>query len=133
MKKSDLEAAVRQYRGKVESASAFTDDKTALEMIELFPLWEVGIEVTKGKRWQYNSSLYRCEQSHTTQADWAPDLIPALWTKVSLEEWPEWVQPTGVQDAYEYGAKVSHNGKHWVSTYEGANVWEPGGYGWSED
>ena len=40
-------------------------------------------------------------------------------------------QPTGAQDAYAKGAKVSHNGKHWVSTADN-NVWEPGVYGWDE-
>ena len=28
-------------------------------------------------------------------------------------------------------AKVSHNGKHWISNADG-NVWEPGVYGWTE-
>jgi hypothetical protein len=30
------------------------------------------------------------------------------------------------------GAKVSHNGKHWISDVDN-NVWEPGVYGWSEE
>lgn len=37
----------------------------------------------------------------------------------------------GAQSAYAMGAKVSHNGKHWISTAD-ANVWEPGVYGWEE-
>ena len=37
----------------------------------------------------------------------------------------------GAHDAYEQGAKVSHNGKHWISDVA-ANVWEPGVYGWTE-
>lgn len=43
--------------------------------------------------------------------------------------WPEWVQPTGVQDAYLEGSHVSHNGKVWLSLTP-ANVWEPGVSGW---
>lgn len=131
MKKTDLDNAVKQYRGKVEVASSFTDDETALEMIELFPRWDVGLEVKVDERYQYNGDLYKCVQAHTTEEGWTPDITPALWTKVSLDEWPEWVQPTGVQDAYELGAKVSHNEKHWISTVD-ANVWEPGVYGWEE-
>ena len=49
----------------------------------------------------------------------------------STEEYPAWVQPTGAHDAYAQGAKVSHNGKKWVSTVSG-NVWAPGVYGWEE-
>jgi hypothetical protein len=70
-------------------------------------------------------------QAHTTQADWTPDITPAMWVVVSLDEWPEWVQPIGAQDAYAKDAKVSHNDKHWISDVD-ANVWEPSVYGWSE-
>ena len=47
------------------------------------------------------------------------------------EEWPEWSQPVGAHDAYSKDAKVSHNGKHWISNVD-SNVWEPGVYGWTE-
>ena len=70
-------------------------------------------------------------QAHTTQSDWTPDVTPALWVIVSLEEWPDWVQPTGSHDAYSKGAKVTHNSKKWTSDVD-ANVWEPGVYGWTE-
>ena len=66
-----------------------------------------------------------------SQADWTPDKTPALWTVVSLDEWPEWVQPTGAQDAYALNAKVSHKGDHWTSDYDN-NTWEPSVFGWSK-
>ena len=80
---------------------------------------------------QYNGVLYKCVQAHTSQANWTPDATPALWVVISLEEWPEWMQPTGAHDAYAEGAKVSHGGKRWYSTIP-ANVYEPGVYGWTE-
>lgn len=120
-----------EYRRKIETAAAQQSDELALESIELFPKWVAGISVAVGERYQYNGVLYRVVQPHTTQPDWTPDITPALWTVVSLEEWPEWVQPTGAQDAYMKGDKVSHNGKHWESTVDN-NVWEPGVYGWKE-
>lgn len=120
-----------EYRRKIETAAAQQSDELALESIELFPKWAAGISVSVGERYQYNGVLYRVVQSHTTQLDWTPDITQALWTVVSLEEWPEWAQPTGAQDAYMIGDKVSHNGKHWESNVDN-NVWEPGVYGWSE-
>ena len=120
-----------EYRRKIETAAAQQSDELALESIELFPKWEAGISVTAGDRYQYNGVLYRVAQSHTTQSDWTPDITPALWTVVSLEEWPEWVQPIGASDAYNKGDKVSHDGKHWVSDVDN-NVWAPGVYGWNE-
>ena len=93
--------------------------------------WHAGLRVTRKQILRFNDDLYRVNQDHTTQDDWTPDITPALFTKVSLDEYPEWVQPTGAQDAYNTGDKCSHNDKHWVSNLDG-NVWEPGIYGWSE-
>ena len=82
---------------------------------------------------QYNGLLYRCVQAHTSQESWTPEAAASLWTRIAdpAQEWPEWIQPTGAHNAYAQGAKVSHNGKHWISDV-GANVWEPGVYGWTE-
>ncbi len=55
----------------------------------------------------------------------------SLFVKVSIAEYPDWVQPTGATDAYNKGDKVTYDGKHWVSTAD-ANVWQPGVYGWDE-
>ena len=120
-----------QYRQSIERAAALQSDEAALENIYLYPLWEAGKEAALGFRWRYEDTLYKCVQAHITQADWTPDVTPALWTVVSLDEWPEWVQPIGASDAYNQGDKVSHNDKHWISDVD-ANVWEPGVYGWSE-
>ena len=106
-------------------------DEAALEAISLFPHWKEGEAVAVGDRKQYNGLLYKCIQAHTTQADRQPDITPALWVVVSLEEWPEWVRPTGAHDAYSKDAKVTHNGTKYTSDVD-ANVWEPGVYGWSE-
>ena len=115
----------------IKAARLTADDNTALTGIDLYPSWAVGIAVAKDSRYQYNGKLYKCVQAHTTQADWTPDVTPALWVIVSLEEWPEWVQPTGAHDAYSKGAKVTHNSKKWTSDVD-ANVWEPGISGWTE-
>ena len=80
---------------------------------------------------QYEGTLYKCVQGHTSQADWTPPVTPALWTAVSIDEYPAWVQPTGAHDAYSKGDKVTHNSKHWTSDVDN-NTWEPGVYGWTE-
>ena len=127
MKKSEAIA----FRRSIEQAAALQTDEAALENIHLYPSWVPDIPVVKDERYRYNDALYKCVQSHTTQTDWTPDKTPALWTEVSVDEWPEWKQPVGASDAYAQGDKVSHNDKHWISNVN-ANVWEPGVYGWSE-
>lgn len=120
----------KAFRAKIErAAAAVTEDATALDLIELFPAYKAGTAYVVGDRIRYGGKLYRVVQAHTSQADWAPDTLPALYTQITLDEWPEWVQPTGAQDAYPLGAKVTHNGKRWTSTVA-ANTWEPGVYGW---
>lgn len=123
----------RKLRQMIVKASASLADEDALQSIELFAPWADETAYAVDDRIRYDGILYRCVQAHTSQADWTPDATPALWTVVSLDEWPEWVQPTGAQDAYAKGDKVSHKDKHWISEVDG-NVWEPGIYGnlWSE-
>lgn len=130
-------ALARKLRQYIEKAALSLTDEDALDAVELYPAWKPDTSYTAktedapADRVRYGQTLYRCVQSHTSQDDWTPDITPALWTVVSLDEWPEWVHPVGASDAYSKGDKVSHNDKHWVSDVD-ANVWEPSVYGWNE-
>lgn len=119
------------YRSKIEAAASTMTDETALTAIDLFPAWAVGKAYVVSGRVRYNGKLYKCVQAHTGHADWTPDATPALWVAVSVDAWPEWVQPTGAHDAYNRGDKVSYNGKHYICTAD-ANAYAPGVYGWEE-
>ena len=121
----------KQLRALIEVLSDSLSDETALTGVELFPPWSVGKSYATGDRVQHEGTLYKCVQGHTSQADWTPPATPALWTAVSIDEYPAWVQPTGAHDAYSKGDKVTHSGKHWASDVDN-NTWEPGVYGWTE-
>lgn len=109
------------------------DDITASEHLDLFAPWTSRISYSVGALREYNGALYRCLQAHTSQDDWTPDAVAALWTKVANpnEEYPAWSQPVGAHDAYAVADTVSHKDKKWASVVDG-NVWEPGVYGWEE-
>ena len=92
----------------------------------------IGHFLPYGKIVCYGDALYKVIIPHTAQADWTPSEAISLFIKVSIAEYPEWVQPTGAHDAYNKGDKVAYDGKHWVSTAD-ANVWQPGVYGWEEE
>lgn len=117
-------------RRMIEKASASLSDIDALDAVELFPNWKAEIEYMVNDRVRYEDTLYKCLTAHISQATWNPADSPSLWVRVDdpQEEWPEWIQPVGSTDAYAKGAKVSHNGKHWISDVDG-NVWEPGAVG----
>ncbi len=128
-------ARAKALRRHIEKGSAALTDEEALEAVELFPLWEADHDYTKGNRVRWGGLLYRLvPETHHSQSDWPPDLTPAVWARVDDpgEEWPEWRQPLGAEDAYMAGAKVSHNEKHWINTYGDGNVWAPGVFGWTE-
>lgn len=126
----------RQLRPYIEEAAASLPDRDALEAVELFPVWAVGVEYTAGIRVRYADKLYRCEQAHTSQAGWEPPAVPTLWTEVAEPGTiPVWRQPTGAQDAYAKGDKVHYPdeaGAVWISDVDN-NVWTPGVYGWSKE
>lgn len=123
----------RQLRPIIEKAAESLPDEDALEAVELFPIWEPDTEYTTDERVQYGEKLYRCVQSHTSQAEWTPDATPALWTEVAKPgEIPVWKQPSGAQDAYMSGDRVWFPEKDttvYVSIVDN-NVWQPGVYGW---
>lgn len=108
-------------------------DEVALEFVALYPEWIAGESYTAGQRVKYKGMLYKVLQGHVSQADWTPDAAPSLYAKVlpgqegnePEEGYAEWVQPDST-NGYALGDRVSHNGKIWESTFNGANVWEPG-------
>lgn len=129
MKRSEL----YKIREMIEKAAISLGDEDALEAVELFPAWAEGKTYAVNDRVRYGDLLYKCVQSHTSQADWTPDATPALWTEVAKPgEIPVWRQPTGAQDAYMAGDKVHYpdaDGPVYVSTVD-YNTWSPETYGW---
>jgi len=129
----DYDQVIQAVKKFLSSETEELTDEDALSIAALYATWasKIGKAVSAGERLWYDGKLYKTVQGHTVQEDWTPDKTPALFTEVSIVEWPEWVQPTGASDAYMLGDKVSHNGSHWVSDYD-SNTWEPGVFGWSE-
>ena len=122
-----------KLRELIQQLSKNLSDSEALEGIELFPSWKTDTDYIYNDRIKYNGELYKMIQpTHHSQDDWTPDIAVSIWVKIDDPsiEWPEWKQPQGAHDAYKNGAKVSHNGKHWINTYGDGNSWEPGVYGW---
>ena len=120
-------------RALMEQTATTLTDEEALTGIELFPLWKVDTAYALNDRIRYESKLYKCVQSHTSQSNWTPDVTPALWTEVAKPgEIPVWKQPTGVQDSYMMGDKVHYptaNDAIYESTMD-YNVYAPDVTGW---
>lgn len=106
--------------------------------INLFDLWEPNTAYSIGDKVVYEGLAYEVIQAHTSQSDWLPNELPALYKlfyQTSTDDGtiviPEWKQPLGGHDSYNTGDLVFHKGKTWESSVD-ENVWEPSVYGWIE-
>lgn len=129
----EMEEVISAVKKMLASSTESLTDEEALEVAALYPTWSSKIdnEVSVGERLWYDGKLWKVIQAHTVQENWTPDVSASLFTEVSIEEWPEWRQPLGAQDAYMAGDKVSYNGSHYISDVDN-NTWAPDVYGWHE-
>ena len=92
-----------------------------------------GMPVT---RVRFNGELYRFIGTGTQvmQPGWNPVDAPSLWAKILPGQegsdviLGEWEQPDST-NGYKKGDRVIWNDHIWESTFDGANVWEPGTVG----
>ena len=129
---SILERA-RHLRAVIEEMATALGDEAAVENKELFKAWAEDTAYAVDQRVRYDGDLYKCLQTHTSQAAWTPTAAPSLWAKVLIPEpteIPDWEQPSST-NPYMQGDKVRHNGKVWESIMD-YNVFEPGVAGWVE-
>lgn len=131
-----MSSAVEQAKiihAAMQTMARTAPDEVVLSVPTAFDAWAADTAYEVGDVRRYDYTLYRCLTAHTSQEPWRPDISPSLWVRIDDPsiEWPDWVQPVGATDAYPMGAKVSHNGKHWVSDVD-SNVWEPGVAYWTE-
>lgn len=72
----------RDLFAALETLRAGATDNQALEAKYIYPVWKPNTAYTTAHRLLYGDSLYRVLQDHTSQADWTPDITPALYTVV---------------------------------------------------
>ena len=128
-----------QLRKALQMFAQSLGDEQAMEVATVFPAYKVGKAykanemVTYGYNGVGDPQLYRIIQDHTSQSDWKPDVTPALYTPIGLNEkgYPVWSQPTGAHDAYNKGDIVDYQGVLYESLIDG-NIYSPESYpqGW---
>lgn len=128
-----------QFRKVVQLFAGGLDEEKAQAVASIYDPYEVDHAYAVGNYFTYgvnnvgDPQLYKVVQAHTSQADWKPDQLPALYTPIGLTEtgYAVWSQPTGSHDAYNTGDIVSYEGKLYRSLIDG-NIWSPDAYptGW---
>lgn len=82
--------AAAQFRRALQLFAASLGEERALEISSVYPAWEpgrayaVGDYLTYGVNSVGDPQLYKTVQAHTSQEDWKPDGLPALYTPVGL-------------------------------------------------
>lgn len=75
-------------RRALEAYAKTAPDEQAATFPTLFEEWKVGEVVKPGDRRYYppTEKLYKVNegQGHTTQADWTPDVTPAMWSVIDV-------------------------------------------------
>lgn len=123
----------KAIREAMDYAGATLSEENALICVHLYRVWESGVTykadeyLTYGENNVGDPQLYKVVQEHTSQADWTPDSVPALYTPIGLDDkgYPVWSQPTGAHDAYNKGDIVDYKGTLYQSLIDG-NVYVPG-------
>ena len=129
--------AAEQFRKALQMFASSLSDEKAMEVATIYDPWAENRAYAAGEFFTYGQNgvgdpqLYKVVQAHTSQADWKPDMTPALYVAIGLDEqgYPVWSQPTGAHDAYNKGDVVDCDGVLWISEVDG-NVWKPGVNGW---
>lgn len=92
----------------VEARNGLTDEQ-AMAVPDIFPEFKMGVEYVIGDRVLYNGKVYKVRQAHTSQADWIPSAVPALFQLLNVTE-------SGTIDnpiPWENGL-VAENGKYYT-------------------
>lgn len=130
-----------QMRKALQMFAATLPEEQAMEIACVYSPWKPGKAYASGEYLTYgvngvgDPQLYKVVQSHTSQADWLPDVTASLYAPIGLDDsgYPVWSQPTGAHDAYNIGDIVNYNGVLYESLMDG-NTYSPEAYpaGWKQ-
>ena len=94
-----------ELRPMIEAAATSLPDSEAATAVELFPKWTYPVSYAVGDRAANGGKLYKCQQAHTSQADWTPDATPAMWVVIDVDHAGTIEDPIPASRGmeYEYG------------------------------
>lgn len=70
---------LKQLRDAAMLTAEDLPDEKAVKIPTMFEAWAPDTKYVTGDRRSYEDLLYKCRQDHTSQADWTPDVTPAMW------------------------------------------------------
>ena len=103
--RNDILEQAQEIRTSIDSVTGTMADADAAKNPMLFLPWEVDAVYEVGDRRRYDSKVYKCLQAHTSQADWALPVVPALWVVINTSSSGTIDEPIPASRGmeYEYG------------------------------
>ena len=85
--RTDILQQAQAIRESMDAAAIVLTDEQAAKAPRIYPTWAAGLTVKAGDRLYYPGTdrLYKVDSDHTTQTDWTPDAVPALYTVIDVE------------------------------------------------
>jgi len=82
---NDVRKRSQAIKAAIGEASAHISDETATLLPEsVFAAWAAGVSYKAGEVVVYGGERYRVAQAHTSQSDWLPPNVPALYGKLTF-------------------------------------------------
>lgn len=75
----------QKIANSITLATSYLDDEQAVTVIPLFAKWQPDEWLEIDDRRQYDENLYKVRQAHTSQAQYTPDITPALYELIDVE------------------------------------------------
>lgn len=103
--RNDILEQAQEIRTSIDSVTGTMADADAAKNPMLFLPWEVDTAYKVDDRRRYDGKVYKCLQAHTSQADWAPPVVPALWVVINTSSSGAIDEPIPASRGmeYEYG------------------------------
>ena len=102
--RTDILQQAQTIRASMDAAAIALTDEQAVKSPRLYPTWAAGLSVKAGNRLYYPATdrLYKVVTDHTTQSDWTPDAVPALYTVIEVAHAGTQDDPIPAERGMEY-------------------------------
>lgn len=96
-------------RDAMDKAGLLLNQNQAASLVYLYKPWSASSHYTMGARCRFQDVVYECRQEHDALENYKPDLTPALWERLDVDNSGSAIDPI----IYAAGMAIE-KGKHYI-------------------